>query len=316
LFSGLLLMVIHLWPVSAVAEGGKIADDPQYQALSKEFDQRIAQGDCVWIDAFTDRHLDEDGAAGFLARIHAVDTLERSPDLHPSRLVCRYHDRKAALRLAIVYYEAAAAPIGNHRDPIWVTDPLAGALGETWTERLAEAGVRAAMQDLAALHLMCVRKGSEQGSSPFWEWIVSDPKVGHGYGHEYLDPLLDYFAKSPRCSKISGRGNPEVACYWNAVELALAPGLDDMILSFEMRKLLEEISQIRLTEVGDAVMAYGEQIGTLRGPRADAFYWLVVRKLIAAACAATLSPAVLEDVTQRAQRGPPSSLDELIAKFE
>jgi hypothetical protein len=46
--------------------------------------------------------------------------------------------------------------------------------------------------------------------------------------------------------------------------------------------------------IASSVLAYSEHVGGLRDPRVDEFLRSGMRKLIAAGCAATLSPAALE----------------------
>jgi hypothetical protein len=67
--------------------------------------------------------------------------------------------------------------------------------------------------------------------------------------------------------------------------------------------------------ISNSVLEYSERVGGLRDPRVDSFLRAEMRKLIAAGCVATLSPATLEEVKRRAATGPSGSLDALINAF-
>src|SRR5262249_25836681 len=130
-----------------------------------------------------------------------------------SKVRCLYHDRALALRVAIDEYEAQAAStvlpsIGFSPEP-----SLEAALGDAWREKLAEAGLRAAAQDLIALHLSCGTKENDTGA--FWNWMVKRDKET---GRQDLQHTLSSRAKSFSCTHMPAKVSLETACYWNLAE--------------------------------------------------------------------------------------------------
>jgi hypothetical protein len=298
-----------------------VADDPEYHAL----EQHASRGDCKYVDDFIDRNIDKSGVAGRLARSYAAATLTPEPAQDPGSQGCPYHDRKTALRVLIWLYETWAQPEAARKTSYMDEFILENVLGETWIEQLADAGVRPAMQDLVALHLMCPsRRTVSIGRFAFWDprrafwgWMLADPKSGSRNPH--FNDLLRSYADSLSCKKIHGLAKLETACYWDAVEARLASGSSEpTLLSPEMRRLLQDMMSgtPRMDVITSSVLAYSEHVGGLRDPRVDEFLRSEMRKLIAAGCAATLSPAALEEIKQRAAERPSGTLDVLINAFK
>jgi hypothetical protein len=89
--------------------------------------------------------------------------------------------------------------------PAWL--PLQSALGAAWREKLAEAGVRAAAQDLVALHLTC---GISGGHRAFWDWMAEGSSE---WARSGLTELRTTAAKSLMCTQMAEPANLETACY-------------------------------------------------------------------------------------------------------
>jgi hypothetical protein len=287
----------------------------------KAFMQHAEKGDCGYLNEFTDKNIMQSGALGIAARTYAIDALTKEAELPPSRRVCRYHDRRTALSVAIRLYEGAAERMVKSPDEVMVTVALEGALGNSWQDKLAHAGVRPAMQDVVALNLLCVRKeDSEQQKIPFWErkdaeqppiafweWMLKDPKSGSRFG--FFDGLLEDYGRSRSCTSLVGKAKPEIACYWNAVEEKVASGAP--VRSPEMRKLQEGLLGMpRVSALLNAMIKDGEPLPTLASIQA------ALRKLIAEACAQTLPPETQDEIRKRVGTRSLSSVGALIADFK
>src|SRR5947209_6505979 len=99
------MLMMGLSPVAARLQDQILTDSVEGIRLVAEFERRMADGDCAYLDEFTSKHLGTSDFAGLIAQFYAFDSLlERSPD----RGACRYHDRKASLRAAIKLYESVA----------------------------------------------------------------------------------------------------------------------------------------------------------------------------------------------------------------
>jgi len=172
------LVIAAVWLLTVPTRAQGVLEMPEIKALI----QRIEQGDCAYLNEFTDKNIMKSGALGVAARVYALDGLIRESGQSPSRRVCRSHDRRTALRVAIRWYEAAAERLVKSPDEVMVSMALEGALGNSWQDKLAHVGVRPAMQDLVAVHLLCVRKEDEEQRQipiiPFWEWMLKDPRSG------------------------------------------------------------------------------------------------------------------------------------------
>ena len=189
------------------------------------------------------------------------------------------------------------------------------ALGRSWRETLANAGVIAAAQDLAALHLSCFRKDGQR-STKFWDWFIGDPAAVPRF--ELFDYDLEVYARSVPCENMVGQANPELACYWNAVEGKLVSGPEDTVISFEMWQLLNKLT---LLPRGEALLMsmvkFAEQKGwSLDDLRVVGFAQSELRKLIAEGCAKILSATVREELRKRAARVPSTSVESVIASFK
>src|SRR5262249_17877820 len=155
---------------------------------------------------------------------------------------------------------------------------LEGALGAAWREALAEAGVRPAMQDLVALHLLCVRKDDQRQPIAFWEWILTDPQSNARF--KYFDSFLDEYGRSPMCARLVGSAKPETACYWNAVEEKVASGSQRLVSSRRMNEFRGNILGMpRINALTESMMKYSERIGRLDDPRNMVFFQSELRKL-------------------------------------
>src|SRR5215813_11343093 len=297
------LVIAAIWLSTMPTRAQGVLDKPEIKALF----QRAEQGDCAYLYKFTDDNIMKSGELGIAARIYAIDALTKESELPPSRRVCRYHDRRTALRVAIRMYEAAAESMAKPTDEVMVSIALEGALGNSWRDKLAHAGVRAAMQDLIALHLLCVRKESEQRPIPFWEWMLKDPKSGSRFG--FFDGLLDTYGRSQSCTSLVGNPKPEIACYWNAVEEKVASGAP--VISLEIRKLQQDLLGMpRGFALMNAMIKDGEPLPSITSIHS------ALRKLIAEACAQTLSPETQDEISKRVSTRPLSSVDTLIAGFK
>ena len=306
-----------VWLSTAPTRAQAVVETPEIKA----FMQRAEKGDCGYLNDFTDKNIMKSVALGMAARIYALDALTRESELPPSRRVCRYHDRRTALLVAIRLYEAAAASTVKSPDEVVVSIALEGALGNSWRDTLAHAGVRPAMQDLVALHLLCVRKeDSEQRKIPFWdrkdaerppiafwEWMLKDPKSGSRFGS--FDGLLEVYGRSRSCTSLVGNAKPEIACYWNAVEEKVASGAP--VRSPEMRKLQEDLLGMpRGFVLLNAMIKDGEPLPTMASIQP------ALRKLIAEACAQTLPRETQDEIRKRVSLRPLSSVHALIAGFK
>jgi hypothetical protein len=155
----------------SLAQSQTLPDGDEIRALATDLDRHDKNGGCKFIDDFIDRNVRNSDARGLVARFFAFDSLtRRKPFAADSKVRCLYHDRGLAARVAIEQYEAQAAaavlpPVGFRAEPY-----LESALGSLWREKLAEAGVRAAAQDVVALHLLCVMKGTNDPGA-FWAWM-------------------------------------------------------------------------------------------------------------------------------------------------
>jgi len=311
------LVITAIWLSTMPTRAQGVLEKPEIKALF----QRAEQGDCAYLYKFTDDNIMKSGELGIAARIYAIDALTKESELPPSRRVCRYHDRRTALRVAIRMYEAAAESMAKPTDEVMVSIALEGALGNSWRDKLAHASVRAAMQDLIALHLLCVRKeddaqrsipiwerkDSEQRPIPFWEWMLKDPKSGSRFG--FFDGLLDTYGRSQSCTSLVGNAKPEIACYWNAVEEKVASGAP--VISLEIRKLQQDLLGMpRGFALMNAMIKDGEPLPSITSIHS------ALRKLIAEACAQTLSPETQDEISKRVSTRPLSSVDTLIAGFK
>jgi hypothetical protein len=192
------LVMTAVWLLAVSTRAQSMAETPDIKVLR----QHAEIGDCGYLDQFTDNNIKKSGALGIAARIYALDALTKESAPPPSQRVCRYHDRRTALLVAVRLYEASAGSMAKSSDEVVVSIALSGALGNSWRDKLAHAGVRPAMQDLVALHLLCVRKDNEQRAIPFWErkdgelrplpfweWMLRDPQSGSRF--EFFDRLLE-----------------------------------------------------------------------------------------------------------------------------
>ena len=142
--SALVMAAVWFSTVPTYAQG--VVETPEIKA----FMQHAEKGDCGYLNEFTDKNIMQSGALGIAARTYAIDALTKEAELPPSRRVCRYHDRRTALSVAIRLYEGAAERMVKSPDEVMVTVALEGALGNSWQDKLAHAGVRPAMQDLVS----------------------------------------------------------------------------------------------------------------------------------------------------------------------
>src|SRR5262245_59610208 len=177
-------------------------------ALAAELERHDKIGDCKFLDDFVDRNIRNSDTAGFVARFFAIGSLIRS-----SKDRCLYHDRGLATRVAIEQYEAEATaavspPVAFRAEPY-----LEAACGSAWRERLAEAGVRAAAQDIVARHLMCALKGGKDARA-FWDWIAEGSR---GSGRD-VQQHLEMWAEGFFCTRMAAAADLTTACYWNLFE--------------------------------------------------------------------------------------------------
>jgi len=310
------LVMTAVWLSTVPTRAQGVVETPEIKALK----QHVEKGDCGYLNEFTDKNIMESGAAGVAARIYALDALTKESELPPGRRVCRYHDRRAALLVAIRLYEAAAET-AKHPFEVVVSIALEGALGNSWRDTLAHAGVRPAMQDLVALHLLCVRKeddaqrsipiwerkDNEQPPIPFWEWMLKDPQSGSRFG--FFDGHLEDHGRHLPCTSLVGNAKPEIACYWNAVEETVASG--PPVLSPEMRELQQDLLGIpRVFALMNAMIKPGEPLPSMASIQS------ALRKLIAEACAQTLPQETQDEIRKRVSKSALSSVDVLIAPFK
>jgi len=310
------LVMTAVWLSTVPTRAQGVVETPEIKALK----QHVEKGDCGYLNEFTDKNIMESGAAGVAARIYALDALTKESELPPGRRVCRYHDRRAALLVAIRLYEAAAET-AKHPFEVVVSIALEGALGNSWRDTLAHAGVRPAMQDLVALHLLCVRKeddaqrsipiwerkDNEQPPIPFWEWMLKDPRSGSRF--EFFDRQLEDYGRSRSCTSLVGNAKPEIACYWNAVEEKVVSG--PPVLSPEMRNLQRDLLGMpRVFALMNAMIKPDEPLPSM------ATIQSALRKLIAEACTQTLPRETQDEIRKRVSTRPLSSVDTLIAGFK
>ena len=224
---------------------------------------------------------------------------------------CRYHDRGLAVQVAIDDYETQATLNSGGPPsllPPWL--PLESALGAAWREKLAEAGVRAAAQDLVALHLTC---GISGGHRAFWDWMAEGSSELARSG---LTELRTTAAKSLICTQTAEPANLETACYWNLFEDRWAPASGPILVSLEMRSLQSSFfgSLSRWGKLLTNYVAYAEEHRILqRDPAAEAHYRAEIRRLIAAGCAAALPAGTLGRLRARADKGPTRTIASLVA---
>jgi hypothetical protein len=311
------LVMAAVWLSTGPTRAQGVLETPEIKA----FLLHAAKGDCAYLNEVTDKNITQSSPLGIAAQLYALDALTNESELPPSRRVCRYHDRRTALRVAIRRYAAAAERMVKSFDEVVVTIALEGALGDSWQDKLAQAGVRPAMQDLVALHLLCVRKedeeqrkipfwerkDTEQPPIPFWEWMFKEAKPASRYGS--FERLLEVYGQSRSCMSLVGNAKPEIACYWNAVEETVATGVP--VRSPEMRKLQHALQD---TPRGVALMLGmikdGEPIPSMTSVQS------ALRKLVAEACAQTLPPETQDEIRKRVRTRSLSSVDTLIAGFK
>jgi hypothetical protein len=301
----------------AHAELDRLPDlaSPEVKELIADLTRHDQAGDCKFVDDFVDRNVRGQDAAGTAARFVALVDLTRSRTVAADDNVrCRYHDRRAAVELAVWLFEAHAVSLENPASWYPVEVPLEHALGRTWREKLAETGTRAAMQDLVVLHLSCIRK-DDRVWSEFWDWLLKGST-----GDVWLDVEreLDLAVGFPACAEMPVPASLETACYWNAVERNLAIPTEPLVASKEMRLMLvPNIMRARGDQIARAGMDFAERNGiTLQDPRADIHFYQMISDIIAEGCAATLPPAARKRVAARAAQQPSRRLESLLAEVQ
>jgi hypothetical protein len=217
-----------------------------------------------------------------------------------------------AARVAIEEYDAQAAaavipPIGFRVAPY-----LESALGNMWREKLAEAGVRATVQDVAALHLLCAMKGTNDPGA-FWVWMAEGSKeLERGDLRLELSLLADGFS----CTHMVAPASLPTACYWNLFEDRWAPRSGPVVASVEMRRVPPVL--IRLSRANERVIAVMEEAAkrntTLPDPAIHAQVHAEIRRMIADGCAAVLPAATIASLKARAAKGPTRTIESVIAE--
>jgi len=286
------------------------------RALLDEIGRRGQNGECRYLDRFADKNIRTVGSTAAAARLYALTALGPTV-LSGTDQRCRYHNRKAALRLAIEMYEAGADEGTSQLKGALLQISLNAALGAKWRERLAAAGVVSAVQDLAALNLLCAWKGG-QPSIGFWHWVNTDPNSGAS-GRSSPDPFygVKVQATGPTCEHFAGPATLEGACRWNSIETAWTAASTRPTASPEMTGLRNELVGFpRGRMIGDATFNFSEETGTsLEDPRVTRFMQSQVRNLIASYCAEALPATTLETYRRQAAKGPSSSLGALLKGF-
>jgi hypothetical protein len=311
-------VIIGCFGITPNAYAQSAAETPEIKALKAEFLERAKRNDCKYLDEFTDRYVSTTGGPALMAQVYAINTLIKESTAKTTAKTasetCRYHDRAAALLVAIRLYEAMAEKNSNVTEEVMVTMALEGALGDAWREALAEAGVRPAMQDLVVLHLLCARKADEQQPIAFWEWMLTDPKSNARF--QFFDSLL--YGQSPMCANLAASAKPETACYWNALEEKVSSGSERLVSSRKMNEFRGTITGTlpRTQALTDAMIKYSEKTGRLDDPRNLAFFQSELRKLIAEACTQTLPSEAQERIRKRLRNAPTRSVEALVAAFK
>jgi hypothetical protein len=307
------IAVVALCAAMSLAQSQTLPDADEMRALATDLDRHDKSGDCKFIDDFVDRNVRNSDAKGLVARMVAFGSLtRRKPLAADSKVRCLYHDRGLAARVAIEQYEAQASaavlpPVGFRAAPY-----LESALGSSWREKLAEAGVRAAAQDVAALHLLCVMKGTDDPGA-FWAWMAEGSKDSERQDlRQELSLLADVFP----CPHMATPASLPTACYWILFEDRWAPRSGPIVASVEMRRLPSVL--IRLTRANKRVMALMEEAAkrntTLQDPAANALFHAEIHRMLADGCAAVLPAATFASLKARAAKGPTRTIESLIAQ--
>src|SRR5262245_12064245 len=90
------LVIAAVWLLAVPTRAQGVLEMPEIKALI----QRIEQGDCAYLNEFTDKNIMNSGALGVAARVYALDGLTKESGLSRSGRVCRYYNRRTALRVA------------------------------------------------------------------------------------------------------------------------------------------------------------------------------------------------------------------------
>jgi hypothetical protein len=225
---------------------------------------------------------------------------------------CPYHDRKASLRVAVDYYWRTAEE-GGLSQAIRAQGWLAEALGPSWRAKLANAAVLPATQDLVALNLSCVGRDGGR-SAAFWDWFFPGE---NGRSRNSFDADLAANGNPVMCAGFTEQPTTESACYWNVVATDLALRSQEPVLSYAMRALRAVMSvSPRGAQLAESMFAFAEQSHYGLDDPPVAIQWRSeLQKLIAEACAATLSAETMEALRTRAAKRPSGSVESLIGRF-
>jgi hypothetical protein len=310
-----LLMGVCLFGSTPRAQPAVSFDSGQYRALLRELDRRDQGGECKYLNDFIDRNLRKTGIAGAVARELAAESLLHPPSAPVRKgMRCPYHDRKASLRVAIDYYWRTAEEGSNVVQAIRAQVWLAAALGPSWRVKLADAAVLPATQDLVALNLSCVGRDGGRAAA-FWDWFFSGQ---NGRARKSFDADLAVNGDPVMCGGFTEPPTTESACYWNVVATDLALRSQDPVLSSAMRALRAVMGvSPRGALLIESLFVFAEQSHYgLDDPPVTIQWRSELHKLIAEACAATLSADTVETLRTRAAKRPSGSAEALIARFK
>jgi hypothetical protein len=309
-----LLMGVSLLGSAPRAQPAVSFDSGQFRALLRELDRRDQGGECKYLNDFIDRNLRKTGIAGAAARELAAESLLHPPSAPVRKgMRCPYHDRKASLGVAIDYFWRAAEELGGVFQAIRAQVWLAAALGPSWRVKLADAAVLPATQDLVALNLSCIGRDGGRAAA-FWDWFFPGQNER---SRKSFDADLAVSGDPVMCTGFTEPPTIESACYWNVVTTDLALRSQEPVLSHAMRRLraVMDVSP-RGALLTESLFAFAEQSHYGLDDPPVAIQWRSeMQKLIAEACAATLSANTMEALKRRAAKRPADSVEALIARF-
>lgn len=290
----------------------------KYRRLQEQVGRWMTVRDCAALESFANAHLggaNEEAAAALYFAQWAL----APPIMMPGSPPCRYSDRRKALRALVNQYEQANAIRHEERPDLsaWVSGMfLSQALGPTWNEQLADAGVIGAMQDLSGLHLLCVLRDNATAGQ-FWDWMLFD-HPGNKPDRNWEQTLRE-FARSPLyCQALSRPASLLQACIWNAAEMLHATDTHPATRSRSLRHIESTAKMYprwndMLEELYDA--ANEANVSSHRNPRFDLMEQKHVRQLIRKGCEVAL-PAKLGEIDASARAAVTTSVDKLIDAFQ
>jgi hypothetical protein len=216
--------------------------------------------------------------------------------------------------VAIDYYWRTAEELGNLSQGIRAQGLLAEALGPSWRAKLADAAVLPATQDLVALNLSCIGRDGGRAAA-FWDWFFSGQD---GRARKSFDADLAVNGDPVMCGGFTEPPTTESACYWNVVATDLALRSQGPVLSSAMRALRAVMSvSPRGAQLVESMFVFAEQSHYgLDDPPVTIQWRSELQKLIAEACAATLSADTMEALRSRAAKRPSGSVELLITRFK